>query len=413
MGTTPIPNNQPAFVVVLFDVPFPVSIPNGAYFCFDPIKEVACIEVSIREGTRSFFRNRPIVGPTSFNELIRASVDLERPRQDRSYLAVSRLNEGTQKATLNIHTGRDGGYAECKYYSQVTVTFLADDSAILSRENVVLDRAFEILNPFLDKYRLLNEDYRISQVSRDKNFFFAACQTSPLTSEELSLTPHQLFERLSQPRLYLTDLGHGAANIIRTNSYELLGPRSPLNQDILNFFHEFVREDYTMPLSYHLILEAIGYLQRYRDYRLAIVNAETAFEVYVVNRLHRLIVDSGIASAQASSLIDSDQSYWGVKKKIRKLDEWTERHCTSHSLGFTAFASSSLYDRWNLELYKKRNDAVHGGANSFSYAEAQRGIGIAKECIVFLEARIPSVADRIQLNSSMAGFRETAGEVMF
>jgi hypothetical protein len=338
---------------------------------------------------------------------------LERPRGDRSYLAVSKLHDGVQKATLNIRTGRDGGYAECKYYSQVSATFLVDDLAVLPLENLVLDRAFEILNPFLDKYRLLNEDYRISRVSRERNFFFASCHTSTLISEELSLTPRQLFERLSEPRSYLTELGHGATDIIRANSYELLGPRSPLTQGVLDFFHEFAKEDYRLPLSYHLILEALGYLQRYRDYRLAIVNAETAFEVFVVDRLRKVMVDCGVDSAQALSTIETDQAYWGVKRKIRKLDEWTEMHRTRNGLPFTAFVGTGLYERWNSELYNRRNDAVHAGTNAFSYAQAHAAIGVAKECIVHLDERTPSLADRTRLSPSMAGFRENAGEVMF
>ena len=180
MSTTPQQYSGPGFVSVLLDVPFPISIPNAAYFVFDPEKGIACIEVSLQEGARAFFRSRPIHGPTSFADLRQASTSMRRLDQGRSYLLNSRLPDGNQKATLNLHTGHDGGFSECKYFSQVSVTFLVDDIGIISASGQVEKRAFEILNPFLDKYRLLNEDYRISPISAARNFYLAACHTSTL-----------------------------------------------------------------------------------------------------------------------------------------------------------------------------------------------------------------------------------------
>jgi len=211
------PNQQfsgPGFVAVLFDIPFPVSIPNGAYIVYDPRKDVACIQVTLREGSKAFFRNRPIVGPTSLESLKAAASELERPRQEHSHLVTSSLTNGEQKATLNIHSGSDGGYSECKYYSEVCVTFLTDDIA----GSDTFARACEILNPFLDKYRLLNEDYRIAHISAERNFYFATCHTSPLATTEIGLQPRQLFNLLGQTsRTFHHIVGFGASYVLRAN----------------------------------------------------------------------------------------------------------------------------------------------------------------------------------------------------
>jgi hypothetical protein len=325
----------------------------------------------------------------------------------------SRLPDGTQKATLNLHTGHDGGFSECKYFSQVSVTFLADDLRMIAQPGHPAKRAFDILNPFLDKYRLLNEDYRISRVSENRNFYLAACHTSPLAVEERGLSPADLFNRLSSPRVFLRELGRGAANILRTNSYELLGPRSALNPTLQTFFESFIQEAYEMPLSYSLLLESLVNLQRTADYRLAIIHAETAFEVYVVDRLLKLMVHGGMTRADASSAIDADRAYWGVKSKIRQLDSHAQSFCSNTGLAFAPFVGSALYSRWENDLYKHRNEAVHAGANSFIYEQAHTAIGTAKECIFSLESRVPAFADRIQINTSMTGFRQNPGEVMF
>src|SRR5208283_603179 len=90
-------------------------------------------------------------------------------------------------------------------------------------------RTCEILNPFLDKYRLLNEDYRVAHISVERNFYLATCHTSPLSSAEIGLQPRQLFNLLGQTaRTFHHIIGLGASYVLRANSFDLLGPRSPL-----------------------------------------------------------------------------------------------------------------------------------------------------------------------------------------
>ncbi len=406
-------STQPGFIAVLFDVPFPTSVPNGSYLSFDPVKTLAVVTLTLREGSRAFFRNRPVIGPTSFQELQQAWQEPQRPRADYSYVAVNRLHDGRDKTTLNVHSGTNGGYAECKYYTEVAVTYLSDDINEISINGVVLPRACEILNPFLDKYRLLNEDYRVSSISLERNFYFATCHTSPLKDDELKLSVSELFDRLQQPRTFLTQLGHGAANILRSNSFELLGPRETMTGAIADLFSNFVMEEFELPLSYDLVLDALAYLQRYRNYRFAIVQAETAVEVHVRSLLLKLMLRYGKSESEAEDMIENDGKYWGVKSKIRRLDDWTAKYATDQSVAFTPFVDSVLYRRWDSDLYGRRNSAVHAGAGGFSYDDASRAIGIAKECIASFEASIPGLQNRIRLNPSMSAFRLNPGEVMF
>lgn len=163
----------PGFVAVLFDVPFPISVPNGSYVSYDPKKGIAVITITLKEGSRAFFRNTPITGPTSFDELRKAQQEPTRPRENRNYLAVSRLPDDKEKATLNVNSGVDGGYAECKYYTEVCVTLLSDDINSIGQQGVVFDHVCQILNPFLEKHQLLNEDFRISPVSMERETFIS------------------------------------------------------------------------------------------------------------------------------------------------------------------------------------------------------------------------------------------------
>jgi hypothetical protein len=103
---------------------------------------------------------------------------------------------------------------------------------------------------------------------------------------------------------------------VHVNSYELLGPRSPIVGALLQTFRAFAMEAYILPLSYTLILEALSSLQRFRDYRLAIVHAETAVEVHGVHLLSKLMLHYGKTQAEIDQTLENARSYWGVQNKL-------------------------------------------------------------------------------------------------
>ncbi|MGH9828029.1 MAG: hypothetical protein ACREDR_32815, partial [Blastocatellia bacterium] len=330
---------------------------------------------------------------------------------DYSYAETCTLVDGTKKATLNIHTGEDGGFAEAKYYSEVRVTLLADD--ISATDDAFFIRVCEVLNAFLDKYRLINEDYRVQRISDGRNYYVVGFHTSPLRSEEIGLSTLDLFKRLESPREFKQKLGHGAFNSLRTNTYELIGPPTAWASANVVIFAEFAQQKYEMPLFYELVLESLACLQKSREYRLSIVHAETALEVYVAERLSNLMVACQLSAAKTASMLENNRDYRGIKSRLRRLDEWTERWAAKNGGPFSAFFNSALYLRWDTDLYKKRNEAVHAGASAFSYEDASTALGICKECISALEDRVPDLADRVKIKPSMSGFRKNAGEVQF
>jgi hypothetical protein len=398
---------------VIFDVPYPISVPDDHYKTYDPDKGIAIVTVLAKSGARGFFRSGRITGPGTFLNQQGQLLEAPRPRGNHSYAMASKLPNGSQILTLNVNTGQDGGYLEAKYYSEVTVTYLADDINSIAIQGTIFRRACEILNPFLDKYRVINQDYRISPVSMERNFYFAQCHTSPLEVHELGLDVNALVATLQAGRNFRMRIGHGAANILRVNSYELLGPRSPISNPFLQTFKAFITESYVLPLSYTLVLEALAYLQRFRDYRLAIVHAETAGEVHGVYLLTKLMRHYGTTQADIDQSLETDRNYWGVKNKLRRLDDWAQRYCADNGHAYQPFVGSAQFDNWEAHLYAKRNAAVHAGVSSFTYDEASLGINAAKECIRTFEQRCPGFEDRVQLDPSMAGFRLNAGEVMF
>jgi hypothetical protein len=413
-SSQPAAPSGPGFITVILDIPFSLAIPNGQYTVFDPVKGMAIVQPVMKEGSRTFFRDTPITGPTSFDDLKRKAQEFERPRLPHSYLVVSRLTDGTQKATLNIHSGSGGGFAETKYYTDVQITYLEDDLGVLGRQdgNVLL-RATDILNRFLDKYRLLTEDYRVGRVSSERNFYFAMCHTSALTPEERGLGVAELFATLSNGRTFLHQLGHGGGNILRQHSLEHLGPRSQLQDDALRTLVQFLQTDYEMPLSYDLIMEAYRSLQLGRDYKLAIVHAATAVEVHVLHLLHAVLIALGDTTTDAWAKLENDPEYEGVSKRLKRLEAHTKTYCDQNGLTYAGFLGGALYERWKNLVAGKRNRAVHAGVAGFTWAESAEAIATAKEAIIFIDGRIPSLSNYFRLRPGVSGIREGAGGILF
>jgi len=229
----------------------------------------------------------------------------------------------------------------------------------------------------------------------------------------MGLTAEQLFARLSHGRAFYQTLGHGAANILRTNSLNHLEPRPQMTGNHLKILAEFVQHKYEMPLSYDLVMQSLRSLQIDRDFKLAIVHAATAVEVHVLHLLHGLLVTLGHSATDAWDLLENDPDYEGVAKRLKRLESNTRAYCDQNGLAFAQFVGGTLHNRWRDILAHKRNRAVHAGAASFTWAEAAEAIGIAKESIVLLDQRVPALANPVQLNPSMTGLRESAGGILF
>jgi hypothetical protein len=404
----------PGFITVILDIPFSLAIPNDCYTVFDPVKGIAIVQPTMKEGARSFFRDTPIIGPTSFRDLKLKAQEFERPREEHSYVVTSRLTDGTQKATLNIHSGAGGGFAETKYFSEAQITFLEDDLSVLAQKNgYILQRATNILNRFLDKYRLFTEDYRVGRVSADRNFYFATCHISRLTVEEQALSPAQLFATLANGRTFICQLGLGGANILPLHTLEHLGPRGQIDNNALRTLAQFLLTDYEMPLSYDLIMEAYRTLQLDRDYKVTIVHAATAVEVHVLHLLHSVLVALGATAADAWATLENDLEYEGVTKRLKRLESHTKSFCEQNALTYAPFVGGALYERWKTIVAGKRNRAVHAGVAAFSWNEAAEAISTAKESIIFLDERIPALSNHFRLSPDVREIREGAGGILF
>ena len=403
----------PGFIALYFDIPFPVSVHDNDYFVRDPIGGAAIITLKLREGSRAFYKNSQMAGGPSSERNHESAVNSAND-QAHEYLITAKLRNGDEKPVFGVTSGPDGGFAESKYYSEVRVIFLADDINLDKiGEKAAFRRACDILNPFLRVYSLVSGDYRVSEIAYERGFYFAMYHVSPLEKRELGISSDELFRGFDLGRKFLGGTGGGAANILFWNSWELVGPWQTLNLPTMKFFLDLIERDYVVPLSYSLLLDEIRTLRRNGDFRIAIIHAETAFEVYVRGILLDLLMHFGKSQIEADEELDEGPAFWGVTKRVKQLDILTERYCNEISHGFIAFVGSSLYKRWKSDLYHLRNSTVHAGAAGFTFEQASAALDVTLQSIPFFESRVPGLRPGIVIDASMSNYQGNIGEILF
>jgi hypothetical protein len=95
------------------------------------------------------------------------------------------------------------------------------------------------------------------------------------------------------------------------------------------------------------------------------------------------------------------------------LASQSKTYCEQNGLPWSHFKGSRLFTRWRDILARKRNRAVHAGMSSFGWKAGVEAIGIAKETITFLDQRISSLSNIVQLSPSVKNLKEAAGGVLF
>lgn len=146
---------------------------------------------------------------------------------------------------------------------------------------------------------------------------------------------------------------------------------------------------YRMPLYYELILSAQGQLKR-RNYHVAVIEVETAFEVYIADLLLRLRVGIGESREQILKDMEDPKRIGLLAQRLRSLDAAAVQCSKLKGLApWTPFVGSAVHREWPGALYDVRNRVVHDGDRGVPFDVAKRGIVAGKSAIKHLEACLP------------------------
>ena len=189
-------------------------------------------------------------------------------------------------------------------------------------------------------------------------------------------------------------------------------PGETLEGEHLNNLIKLTAQEYQIPLHYDLILNAQTQLKKH-NYHVAIIEAETAFEVYVENTLIKIAVELKRKEETVKEL-EYPGSYDQPGKRLKGLDEFISSYRTNNKLKeLDNFVGSDQYKEWDIKLYKVRNDVVHGGLRKITFEKTRDAIHSVKIAISKIEQSIAGLADHVQICADVNHLNNTAGKIEF
>jgi|GEM_PF-6234201 len=391
-----------------FDLPFYLRLPGGIILTWDPEDIAAAILPRQRLGQVSFSKTTSLVPEANLLDAP-AAPPYETPAH-RVLMTCQTKGYG-EVPTLHIDTSQAGGFTELRPYTEVTV-FLAVSDESQAREARQKVRVTKILNHFLAMYRLVTQDPWVISIDPELDLYLIdnAIGTVP---EHLRQAPaDQVLLGLNSVQ-FATDIGDRRQYTYRLNTLEDLHPGKVLEKQYLHTFVGMLRIPYELPLHYDLILTAQVQLKR-RQYRIAVLEAETAFEVYIADLLMRLKVSRGEERTQILVDMEDPRRLGLLAQRLRAVDAAATLHVAAKGLpAWVPFVSSPVHREWREALYDLRNHVVHGGHRQVTFDDAKRGVVAGKSAIKYFEDALPDQANRIQIYAGGDHLQNTAGRLRF
>lgn len=391
-----------------FDLPFYLRLPSSVFLTWDPEDVAAGLMPRQRLGEVSFSK---ITGLVPETRLLDSPAQAPYQPPARKVLMTCETRDYGELPTLHIDTSEAGGFTELRPYTEVTV-FLVMAAEADGRRGKQKARVIRILNHFLALYRLVTQDPWVVPIDADLDLYLIDDAVGSIPEHLRNAPPDQVLLHLNSIP-FATDVGDQRQYTYRLNTLEDLFAGKVLDEVHLGTFAGAVRQPYDLPLHYDLILWSQVQLKR-RNYHVAVLDAETAFEVYIAELLVAVKVSLGHTRDQILADMDNPRRLGLLTQRLRDLDAAAATHIGGKGpSAWRPFFSSPVHLEWRDALYGLRNRIVHGGYRHVTFDEAKRGLVAGKAAIRYLEDALPEFANRIQIYAGGDHLQNTAGRLRF
>lgn len=392
----------------LFDLPFYLRLPSSLFFTWDPEWGIAAILPCQHIGEVSFSKVCSLINSKRLLDSISDSVN--NPSDQKIKMTCMTKDYG-EIPTLHIDTGASGGFTELRAYTEVIVFVITTEEggSLLAASKA---RTFEVLNHFIDTYRLITQDPYVYRIGEEFDTYVVDYSLGNVPSEYESGSPTDILSHISSIN-FPRDIGKSRELKYRLNSLDDLFPGKILEKNFLDMFMQWIKSPYDVPLHYELILKAQVELKQ-RNYNLTIIEAETAFEVYIANVLLEASVAIGLARNQIIADMENPRKLGFLSKRLTKLDSVVGQYRIARSLAkLPDFVNSTIHKNWKSDLYELRNKIVHAGWCLTTFDLAKQAIQSCKAAIKDIEDRIPGITNPIQIYPGVNHLQNTAGRLKF
>lgn len=391
---------------VRFPVPFYLRLPLQVFLGWEAAAGTCGILNFRRLGGVSFSSGwAPTESPVPFSpeDLIDSFEPPPHEMPDEHRCVVASNPDGIKVPSLTISAGKKTSFAEMRAYSEVIV-FVFVESPVAALEPVI-DRAFAAFNHFVDLYRVITQDPYVFRLESQLDTFIVGVSTANLPAGFINLSEVDVLGRLGEvsfPNAYRFQ--H------RVDAIQDLFPGPVLESSLISLLAEWAPISYELPLHYELIFKAQSELKQ-RHYAAAVLEAESAVEVYVAQTLLALAEGNGADRTTFLSQMEDPRQLQLLSKRLARLDIEIRQHQTGQMPAPTPFLGSVEHSEWKDKLYKLRNRVAHAGLRAVSFDEARTAIAAGKKVIRVIEDRVPFLANHIQIHPGTEHLQNTAGRV--
>jgi hypothetical protein len=220
-------------------------------------------------------------------------------------------------------------------------------------------------NHLIDIYRATTQDPFVRRVDFELDIFVVAFSFGSVPAPLVGRPPEEILRNVQQVQ-FSGDLKDHRFHY-RINTWEDLFPGPVLDQEFVQVIAALLPSRYELPLHYDLVFTAQAALKA-RSYQVAVLEAETALEVFVARRLLQLAAAAGSVEADVTRRMEDPRDLGLLKSRIRALDDLIVSYRQARTLNpVDRFSSSHAYRDWEHNLYRIRNRIIHAGLRAVTF----------------------------------------------
>jgi hypothetical protein len=281
-------------------------------------------------------------------------------------MITSVLKSGQEIPTANLTQGRDGGFEEARPYT-VANLFLCLAKRGDYAGGAVIQRAATALNNIIEMYRFLTLDPLARSIKADQDTYYTLVSVAEVPPASGDLSPAELFTHLGELKFGST-LGVDRTHHVGLNSYDDLIAGDTLPPEALKLLRDLTVQPHELEIFHQLFFSAVRRLKR-REWALAILDAQSAFESLVSSVLRDALAAQGLAATDIDARFALKGDLHLLQGRLKELDR------IAGVLGSAKrFLGSAIETDWRTQLYRLRNEIVHQGRREVSFAEAKAGV---------------------------------------
>jgi len=398
---------KPGFIKIIFDYPFHLGVPNALFpIRLDDDKEkIALIGITAREGMQTFdkgklIRNQPIEGKTNLK--------FEDAGAETKGMEICGFGEENQPLFWVI-ASKHGKSVYPWFFSEIEIIFPVNHVYAAwsdpTNSKYVNNLSVQFFNKFLLAYRNASQDVFNKYLSESDDFTsYKALYISEFTEEENKkptaelLMPGLVKQRAFKPYPMKADMKETDIPLIQAKICPPL---------MTNAKKKMIKVEQVKPLLaggagifsiqiFNQIL--LSGMERYamdKDYRMAILEFDTAVEMAIMFFLVTALIKLGKSDQEIDKLFDEEnneareiqrkgQGYLTTHSKIKRLDEHFAELRKKQNFSEVNIYKSQECNDWNLLVRKKRNAVVHAWEH-FGEDDCKKAFDAAQKFIRFIQ----------------------------